>query len=73
MARRLFLLDEDIVERLERAAEDAGKGGWQNLCRDIMRSEVPGMEDAFRRERLRGIASAEEIIAAYRASEEDES
>jgi hypothetical protein len=40
MTKQLFALDAETVDRIKHSAEAEGKGGWQNLCAEIMRGSV---------------------------------
>lgn len=69
MARRLFVLDEEIVERIQRSAADAGKGGWQSLCASIMECEITGLDAALKSAKLDGIDMAIETLQTLRDAE----
>lgn len=70
---RLFCLPEHVIERLEISAKDKGKGGWQNLCAEILESEAPTwLTNMIRDIRTEALQDAVEALQAYRAAEEDE-
>tara|TARA_R100001086_G_scaffold184368_1_gene102969 strand:+ start:116 stop:352 length:237 start_codon:yes stop_codon:yes gene_type:complete len=74
---RLFQLSDELVERIAHSAADEGKGGWQNLCAEIMRSEVEDHDEhqtaaILRAAKARGVESAIECLKALHAALEDD-
>jgi hypothetical protein len=69
---RLFRLPPEITDRLERSAADEGKGGWQNLCADILRYEVDDENPTAREAKARGVDHAIECLQALRAALEED-
>lgn len=77
---RLFQLSDELVERIAHSAADEGKGGWQNLCAEIMRSEIEDHDEHPTTASLRdlriakasGVESAIECLKALHAALEDD-
>lgn len=70
---RVFILPKHVIERLETSARDKGRGGWQNLCAEIIACRAPkGLTGIISEIRQQALQDAVEALRAYKAAEEDE-
>jgi hypothetical protein len=69
---RLFVLPPNILERIERSAKTPERGGWQQLCADILDNEVDNSAALSKLFTLEGVAAAIEALESLHAAMEAE-
>lgn len=65
---RIYVVPDNVAERVDHWAAKCSDGGWQSLCREIQACEEPQLVAL----RLRGISEAIETLEVLKTAVETE-